>query len=264
MAVRYGRELAYFIACNARNENCLADTRVLGKLDATGVQPIPRGLEDPILCNYFKQESVQAEWLAVLQRMNKLQQNMDYTFKTNLINALACTNNEEYLYELLESSLGSAFNNVNYTQSDRRNVFNAVLKNEKALNAFFRLFDKHAQSNAPVERYGWSWQRILMNIADSIHTEAEKTKYLNFLDNFVHEDVTTDILERVRVASDGNLDAQKLPENIIQVNLVRGILERGFERTTQAPPISTTPDAATSLNVSVFLIALISAFVYIF
>lgn len=253
MPVRYGRELAYFIACNAGNEDCLADTKVLGKLDATGAKAIPRGLEDPILCNYFKQSSIQVEWMSVWNRMNNLQQNVDYTFKTNLINALACTNNKELLYDHLERSLESAFN---YTQSDRRNVFNAVLKNENGLETVLRLLDNHGQSNLPVERFGWSWQRILMNIADAIYTEEEKTKYLEFLNNFAHEDVTTDLLERTRDASTGNLDAQKLPENIRQMQLIWEIIERLF-----AEPTTTEPGSATAVHVSIFLMTIVTAIV---
>jgi hypothetical protein len=270
MPVRYGRELAYFIACNAGNEDCLIDTRILGDLDVKGVRMIPRGLEHPVLCSYFKQRTIESEWREVFFRMNRLIQNVDYTLKTNYINALACTNSDSVLLSYLESSLNNDVT-VNYTQSDRRNVFYAVLGNKNGIEAATKMLNNHAATNKPVEAYGWSWQRILLNIADSIHTEAEREVYLQFLNTFEHNDVTRDLLDRVIRESNYNIDAQKEAHNVRQMELIRAILEREFgtivtttTTTTTTPgtitttirPPTTTPDSGCSLKLSSILLGL--------
>lgn len=250
------------MSCNAGNEDCLADTLGLGELDVSGTRQIPRGLEHPVLCNYFKQKTILNEWVSVFDRMDKLQQNVDYTLKTNYINALACTHDESILYEFLELSL--QISRANFTQSDRRNLFYAVLENEKGLEAVIRLLNTHAASNAPTDRYGWSWQRILLNMADSIHTEAKRSVFLEFLDNFEHDEVTRDHLDRARVASNYNLEAQKEAHNVRQVQLITEILDRVFGVTTtttanpsSTTPSTTTPDSGTSLKFSSILFGLI-------
>lgn len=265
MPVRFGRELAYFMSCNAGNEDCLADTFILGERDAKDIQQIPRGLEHPVLCNYFKQKSVLNEWMGVLLRMDRLFQNVDYTLKTNYINALACTNDEGFLYELLESSLKSSYR---YTQSDRRNVFYAVLENEKGLEAAIKLLNTHATSNAPVTSYGWSWQRILLNIADTIHTESEQAIFLEFLETFEHDEVTRDLLDRVSAASGNNLEDQKEQHNVKQMELIHGILDSFLEVTTTTAGSTvpstlptTTPSSGTSLQLTAILLGLIAVMI---
>jgi ERAP1-like C-terminal domain len=264
MPVRFGRELAYLIACRAGNIDCLRDANVLGGLDVNDTLPIPRGLEDPVFCNYFKLKSVEYEWNNVFQRMNKLQQNVDYTFKTNLINALACTNNSTFLYNLLESSLDSSPDIVNYTQSDRRNVFNAVLRNAKGIETAIKLIDLHGQSNALGDNFGWSWQRILLNIADVVYTEEEQIIFQTFIERFEHPDVTTNVLERAKTASTANSEAQLYPENVRQMALITDILEKTFGETTPAPtttgPSITPPDSANVAHISLLLVICLASF----
>lgn len=247
MPVRYGRELAYFIACNAGNQECLDDTRTLGRLDVNNIKIIPRGLEHPVLCNYFKQSTIENEWMTVYNRMNYLIQNVDYTLKTNYINALGCANNADILYEFLKKSLVTIA--TNYTQSDRRNVFNAVIASEKGVEAITKMLKDYGSSDAPVKAYGWTWQRILLNVAGSIHTRAEQEIFLEFLENFIHVDVTTDLVERAARESENKLEAQKEAHNVRQIELIQEIIDNFLTESTTpgaSPPTTTTKDTTTS------------------
>lgn len=256
MPVRYGRELAYFMTCNAGNEDCLADVKTLAKLDVTGVQRIPRGLEDPVLCNYFKQETIEEEWMEVFDRMNKLQQNADYTLKTNFINALACTNDANILYSFLYSTIDPLYSN--YTRDDRRNVFNAVLRNELGVITASNFMEANARYNTPQDFFGWSLQRILTNIGDAVYTAEEREKYVEFLRSFTHDDLTITIRNRVEYDTYDNFRAQDKAENVVQMNHILFILENIFDEnitTTPRPTTSTTdspPPETTTKNSAQF------------
>ncbi|CAG9805230.1 unnamed protein product [Chironomus riparius] len=246
--VRYERQLANAIACNSGNQDCIRDAIKFGAKDVKGEQRIPPGLEEEILCNYFRHTEDQDEFINIYNRMNKLYQPSESRYKSRLINALTCTKNSDYLYAFLETSLGTNSNNVNYTQSEKRAVFNGALKNLNGMSTAFKLIQKYSRNELPTS-YGWSWADILKNIASSVYTESDRFRFLEYIQNLNYTGlVKGDTDEAVKVTSQ-RLSDQELPLNSKQLSLVVKLLEREFDITTPTPPTTTT-DSTTALSSS--------------
>ncbi|KAL7036524.1 hypothetical protein ACKWTF_008832 [Chironomus riparius] len=245
---RYERQLANAIACNSGNQDCIRDAIKFGAKDVKGEQRIPPGLEEEILCNYFRHTEDQDEFINIYNRMNKLYQPSESRYKSRLINALTCTKNSDYLYAFLETSLGTNSNNVNYTQSEKRAVFNGALKNLNGMSTAFKLIQKYSRNELPTS-YGWSWADILKNIASSVYTESDRFRFLEYIQNLNYTGlVKGDTDEAVKVTSQ-RLSDQELPLNSKQLSLVVKLLEREFDITTPTPPTTTT-DSTTALSSS--------------
>lgn len=247
MPTRYARELAINIACRAGNEKCWEMARNYGLLDTSEVERIARGLDQPVLCNFFKQSDSESAFKAVYNRMIKMYQPMDESYKSALLNSLACTKDPEFLYEFLVSSLGSATNNVNLTLSERRSIFNAALRNENGMNAAFRLIESF-QSSEITSSYGWSWQRVLTNIANSIFSEAEQFMFLEKINALSHPMIVQGDRNAAIQASANNLNDQKLSKNMKQMEKIVMLLEREFDVTTITPPLTTSSSSSSTVS----------------
>ncbi|XP_070509763.1 aminopeptidase N-like [Chironomus tepperi] len=245
LPVRYGRQLANAIACRSGNEECIRDAIKFGAMDARGEQRIPPGLEEEILCNYFRHTEDRDEFINVFNRMNKLYEPSTSRYKSRLIAALACTKNSEYLYEFLETSLGMHNNNVNYTLAEKRAIFNGVLKNPNGMFAAFQLIKNYKGQEIP-SSYGWSWIEILKNIANFIYTESDQFRFIEHVVSINNTGITKEDIEIAVMATSKHLREQEQPLISKQMSLIVRLLKREFEVTTPAPDTTTTEVAPTS------------------
>lgn len=246
MPERYGRQYAIIIACGAGNEDCIRDAIKIGSKDVKGEQRIPPGLEADILCNYFKHTEDRDEFITVFNRMNKLYQPSESRYKTRLINALTCTKNSEYLYEFLETSLGMHTNNVNYTRSERRAIFNGVVGNPNGMDVIFKLIENYPGNELP-SSYGWTWLSMFRNIASSVFTDQDKNRFLEYMSNVNYTGMSINDIAAAKEAADENLSSQKLPSNAKQFELVQDLLDREFlEITTVTEEITSTTESTIS------------------
>lgn len=270
--IRYGRQLANLIACNSGNEDCIRDAIKFGTKDVKGEQRIPPGLEEEILCNYFKHTNDRDGFVNIFNRMNKLYQPSESRLKSRLINALACTMNPNHLYEYLQTSLGVNTNNVNFTQSEKRAVFNGVLKNPDGMSAVFYLIRNYPGNELP-QSYGWSHGDILKNIAGYVYTESDQVVFSEYMQKVNYTGMIRGDIDEALLLSRKHLSDQELSQNSEQMNLIVKLLEREFDVTTLAPPTtttllssttlasttevpSTTPDSGSALKLSLFAVLL--------
>ncbi|KAG5680752.1 hypothetical protein PVAND_010239 [Polypedilum vanderplanki] len=250
MPIRYARELAINIACRAGNEKCWSDTFNYGTVSTLlGIQKIARGLDYPVLCNYFKQSNDDAALQTVYNEMIKMYQPFEESYKSDLMRALACTKNSDFLYNFLERSLGSQSNNINYTQSERRTIFNAVLGNENGIAAAFKLLENFQNSDI-VDIYGWSWQRVLNNIASSVYTSIEQYLFLEKINTLSHPLITQEHKYAAIRVLDENLNNQRLAKNVKQMDYISMLLEREFGIITTIPPTTTSSTTTSSTTTS--------------
>lgn len=233
MYERHGRELAIKLACNAGNALCLAHTYTQTSLHALAVRLIPNGLEDAIFCSGLRGDNRPTEYWVALWHQMQLTSNV--TLKSQIVNALGCSDDKVALKDFLESSLGSE-NGVKYTQSDRRNVLVAVLNShsgfEVALN-FIKNFELDIMN-----LYGFDLQELLSVPARTIKTLAHQSAFLSFLTEINH-------LEAEAFRSIVNIVSRnlKLQEESPHLEIIQKILD-GQVNTS----IATSTEASTAAD----------------
>jgi hypothetical protein len=212
---RYGRELAINLACNAGNEQCLKDTYALVHVYADHDWPLAKGLET-IFCHGLRGNGKQVEFVNLWRKM---QQTSDTTFKGQLISALGCTDNPVALKDYLESSLGSSSNNVNYTQAERRAVFNAVLRSYSSLPVVIEFLETFELDI--IASYGWTLQTILNTVANSIRNTDDQLLFTNYVLSLSHLSATS--LSTVLKTISNNLNQQTAFQNARQMEIIKTI-----------------------------------------
>ncbi|XP_070509992.1 putative aminopeptidase-2 [Chironomus tepperi] len=246
MPERYGRQIAILIACRSGNEDCIRDVIKIGSKDARGEQRIPPGLEEEILCNYFRHTEDRDEFINVFNRMNKLYEPSTSRYKSRLIRALACTKNYEYLYAYLETSLGMHENNVNYTRSEKRSIFNEVAANPIGMGAIFELIENYQGQELP-SSYGWSWSTIFKNIASSVYTDQQRYIFLEHMGNVNYTGMLRQDIDAGINAADENINNQGKAAFSNQMDLIVELLNREFlEETTTVSTTTTTEPTTTT------------------
>ena len=245
MPERYGRQYAILIACGAGNEDCIRDVIKIGAKDAKGEQGIPPGLEEEILCNYFRHTEDRDEFINVFNRMNKLYQPSESRYKSRLIGALACTKNSEYLYAYLETSLGMHENNVNYTRSEKRAIFNGVVANPNGMGTIFELIENYPAQELP-SSYGWSWLTIFKNIAEYVFTDQDKYRFLEYMNNVNYTGILRQDIDVAKLAADENMNNQGLESYSRQMELINELIEREFLESTTTELTSTDSTTTNS------------------
>lgn len=169
---RYGREIATRIACNAGNEDCLADTaNVLRGFIESG-RSIPKGLESVVLCNSFK-TATSDEWSIML---NEMRMTSDTTFRSQILSGLGCSRNSTLLQSYLESTIDSE---NTYSQAERRNVLSSVLNSNVGLQAvinFIRSFRLDILSY-----YSYTLEQLITVPARTVKTIEQRTAFNSFL-----------------------------------------------------------------------------------
>lgn len=143
----------------------------------------------------------------------------DSARKAIYISALGCTDDQDALRDYLESSLGSGASQVNYTQAERRAVFNAVLRSHSAMPVVIEFLEKFELDI--ISRYGWSLQTILNTVANTIRNEEDQLLFTNYLMNL--ERLSTDILSAVLKTISNNMNQQKAFTNARQMEIIKTI-----------------------------------------
>jgi len=212
---RYGRELATNLACNSGNDQCLKDTFQLVRKYANDDIKIPRGLES-MYCHGFRGIDKQDEFVKVWKKM---QMTADTTFKTTLIIGLGCTDDKDAIRDFLESTLGSGASQVNYTQTERRAVFNAVLKSYSSLPVVVEFLDKFELDI--ISRYGWTLQTILNNVATTIRTKDDQIIFTDYLLTLQH--LSIDVLASLLKTMSNNMNQQTTFANARQMEIIKTI-----------------------------------------
>jgi ERAP1-like C-terminal domain len=238
---RYGHELALTLACNAGNEQCLAETfsQVHQYVDHDYL--LPPGLEVSLLCSGLRGSDKQEEWVGI---WTKMASNFDATFKARAINALGCSDDPQILKDYLESTLGSG-NSVNYTQAERRNVLASVLNSYSGLDAvisFIKEFELDIMSF-----YSYSLETLLTVPARTIKSREQEKVYKDFLATLTHLDAA--VLVNVIAVIDANFATQQTTQNAKFLNTIRKILGRPVDDTTTTERITPpTPSTTTTLS----------------
>ncbi|KAL7036535.1 hypothetical protein ACKWTF_008841 [Chironomus riparius] len=215
MPERYGRDLATNLACNSGNEQCLKDMNLLVRQYANDDIRIPNGLES-MYCHGFRGTGKQDEFVKVWRKM---QITADTTFKTTLINGLGCTDDKDALTDYLESTLGSGASQVNYTQTERRAVFTAVLKSYSSLPVVVEFLNKFELDI--ISRYGWTLQTILSNVATTIRTKDDQIIFTDYLLTLQH--LSIDVLASLLKTMSNNMNQQTAFTNARQMEIIKTI-----------------------------------------
>lgn len=198
---RYGRSYAINFACNAGNKDCLTDAHTLVKEFAFNNHKIPNGLE-PLYCHGLRGDGKVPEFVEVFNKMSLMS---DATFKGTLIGALGCTDNPELQWAYLDTTLGSNGNGVNYTQTQRRNVFDGVVTN--SLTSLPVVLDFIREKEAEVlSSQGRTLQQVLSVIAQSIKNTDDQLKFLAFT---LEMGLPADVFQSLSRTVGNNLEAQK-------------------------------------------------------
>lgn len=145
----------------------------------------------------------------------------DATFKSTIINALGCSDNEVFLKDYLESSLGSNGNSVNYTQAQRRQVFTSVLRSHSGLPIIIDFLTKHEPSI--ISSYGQTLYTTLASVASTIKNREDQALFSDYISTLTG--LTGDQYRALSQTVSNNLAQQKTFTNARQMELIRGVLD---------------------------------------
>lgn len=245
---RFSRELAFKLACNAENEQCLTDTYIQNHLFADHDRKIPKGMENVIFCSGFRGTNKAGEWT---EMWKKMQSTSDATFKSQAINGLGCSDDKAVLKDYLESTLGAG-NSVNYTQAERRAVVSAVLISYSGLDAvinFFKDFELDI-----LRSFGYGTLEAMVTVpARTVKTREQQATFMDYLLTLTHLDAET--YRRIATIVGNNFVAQQQPTNANLMDIIGKILGGLNQETTTevlTPPTPTqtnpTPTNPTPTN----------------
>lgn len=236
---RYGRALAIQLSCESLGEECLKDTYTLVYHYAHHDRKIPVGLEASILCNGFRGDGKQDELVAVWRKMSLTSVP---AFKSILIGSLGCSDNQEFLKDYLESSLGSSASQVNYTTAQRREVFNSVLKSHSGLPVIIDFLETH--ESTIISSYQWTLYTLLSNVAATIKNRDDQSLFLQYIGGVTG--LSGDQYRSVIQMIYNNLARQAIPTNARQMELIKGVLDEwefgAIDGHTWRLPRSSVPD----------------------
>ena len=214
LPTRYGRYYANYFACNSGNVDCLQDAFSLVYLFANFDQKIPNGLEI-LYCAGLRGDGKEDEFKKVYEKM---QVTADATFKGTLISALGCTDNPSMMVDYLFTSLGDS-NSVSYTQAQRRAVFQSTLQSHHGLPVVMDFIKNY--SSDMINRYAWSLQQILTEVARTIKNEEDQLYFSNVM--LTMKNLSGNAYLAVSQIAYQNIEAQKLPQNVAQMDALKQI-----------------------------------------
>lgn len=197
---RFSRQLALKLACNSGNERCLTDTFNVNRRFVEDGHSIPKGLEPWILCSGFRGTGKQTQWAEFYRIM---QTTTDSTLKTQMLDALGCTEDADSLASYLESTVadGNA-----YTQAERRTVLSGVLNSGSGLSAVLNFVTNFELDI--IRLFGYASLEDILNVpARTIKTRSQETVFVNFLDSLGSLGGTNS--SRITAIIDGNFEAQQ-------------------------------------------------------
>jgi ERAP1-like C-terminal domain len=254
MPEKFGRELAYKIACESGNEICLNDTYILAHLYIDHDRKYP-GFEEQILCNGLRGTGKNGEYNELFEKTPK-EKNSD--LKSIFINALGCTDDTVLLEQFLKSSL----HDENYSTSERRAIFNAAFNSHSGFSVILKFTNEH--ESEMIAAYNWNKERILLNIARNVFMVEEFIDFADLINDFDDE-------LSIRIISESliNLNAQSLPKNVEQMQFIKKYLNiddpdtttRAITTTTTNPSPTTTIQSGSIIKISNFILAIAFAFI---
>ncbi|KAG5669539.1 hypothetical protein PVAND_017426 [Polypedilum vanderplanki] len=200
MIERYGRLLAYNLACTAGNEDCLLDVHLMLAYHSEPEYGIivPRGYEN-FICLGLREDKQERYFYGIWNRMKN---ETDSGIRADLIAALACTGHEPFLMELLESSVNSQFD---YTIEERQLILKSIFKSRIAFPAVIEFIKKF--KSQIMSAYEQDFVTILTTIANGVKEINEQIEFNNFV--LLSEDLKDEevlILQRITA---GNINRQK-------------------------------------------------------
>jgi ERAP1-like C-terminal domain len=238
---RYGRELAFKLACDSGNQQCLTDTDIQDSLFAGHGQKIPKGMENVIFCSGLRGTDKKVEWT---EMWKKMQITSDPTFKSQALSGLGCTDDTELLKDYLESTLGAG-NSVNYTQAERRSVVSAVLNSHSGLEVvieFFKDFDLDI-----LRSFGYGSLEAMVTVpARTVKTREQQTLFSDFLLTLTQLDA--EAYRRVSTIVGNNFVTQQQPNNAYITEIIGKIVSGQQEDTTTVQSQTTTDQRSTATN----------------
>lgn len=151
------------------------DTLALVRSYVEKDQAIPNGLE-LILClgmrGTGKQDVFEGLW-------RKSMITSDTSLKTRILGNLGCTDDEEALYDLLESTLGSGSSNVNYTLSTRQAVFKGSLQSKVVVPVFIKFMKKNTAFAISYFRY--TLAQLFTMVAETVKTREDQFLLIDYM-----------------------------------------------------------------------------------
>jgi hypothetical protein len=162
-------------------------------------QRVPNGLER-IYCSGLRGAGKEEEFVAIWEKMSLTS---DATFKSTLISALGCSDNQELLKDYLYSSIGSG-NSVNYTTAQRQAVFSAVLQSYSGLPVVLEFINR-AQSEI-TSAYGRTLVQLLTTIAGTIRSRSDQQLFTEFM---LTRDLSGDNFQALSKTVANNLQSQE-------------------------------------------------------
>ncbi|XP_058836977.1 uncharacterized protein LOC131693281 [Topomyia yanbarensis] len=125
---RQARELAATWACSLCSEECLNTTaEIVMKSVGSSNIPVDPDLRGVIYCHGIKK----ADREVFLEVWSRMQTSQDQLFRTDLIHALGCTQNNELKLLLLNTSIADDAESLKYFGQERERIFTAVYSNDK-------------------------------------------------------------------------------------------------------------------------------------
>jgi hypothetical protein len=233
---RYSRVLAFKIACNSGNENCLTDTYIQNHLFADHDRKIPKGMESVIFCSGFRGPAKEGEWV---EMWKKMQSTSDASFKSLALNGLGCTDSKTAQTDYLHSTLGSG-NSVNYTAAERRAVVSAVLNSYTGLEAVIAFFKEFELDILRSFGYG-SLEAMITVPARTIKTREQQAMFMDYMLTLPNLDGES--FKRVSAVIGANFNAQQQTNNAYIMESIKKIVA-GMDQETTTPgntPPTTTP-----------------------
>lgn len=240
---RFSQELALKLACNAGNEKCLADTFNVNRHFIEDGIAIPKGLEGVILCSGFRGTGKQTQWIQLYNIMQAA--TIDATLKTQIRNALGCTDDVDSLKSYLESTVADG---NTYTQTERENVFSAVLNSRSGLSAVINFINDFESDILRLFNYA-TLEDVLNVPARTIKTRDQQQLFVNFVETLTNLEGTNS--SRITTIIDNNFHVQQQPQYANSIEFIRQYLydqTSTVEITTQteAPTVPTpTPTQPT-------------------
>jgi len=220
------------LACNAGNERCLSDTFNVNRRLTEDGYTIPKGLEGVVLCSGFRGTGKTTQWTELRRIM---QTTTDTAFKSQAINALGCTSDAVLLKDYLESTVVEG---NNYTQTERQNIFSAVLNSPSGLPVvidFITNFEFDILS-----LFGYASLEDVLNVpARLIKTVDERSSFYNFIVTLTQLEASNST--RIVLTVESNFQVQQQVQNVQSMEFIRQYLIDNQGTTTVPPTETETP-----------------------
>ncbi|XP_067008196.2 aminopeptidase N [Anabrus simplex] len=164
-------------ACNMGHPGCLANAtqKLENFVNSEGKDGVAPDLKSVVYCYGLKNSEGSASWDYLWESYKA---SNDAFEKTLLLSSLGCTNDQEILTRYLDMSISDSA----IRKQDAASVFSAVYSNpagvETALNFLSSNFDKISSYYGSMGGIG----NIVRGIAAQITNDAQKTKFLDFLE----------------------------------------------------------------------------------